>query len=724
MSEAQAPQYVSGESDMDRGRKLNPADEDHTREFSPSNGGQRESRGRKARDEQEDHMREFSPKGEVSKHGKQNRYDRRHNENQHGGHVDQGRYNNGGEWQSYQRGRGGSRGRGQNSNWQENRGGHQRGWGHGQYGPGNYGGGYHNRGGYHDGGRYPVGGEHQYDQRRQYDQQRQYNRGGQHRQDRQRDTGDSYNDEGRQESYGRKRDEDPVVFLSKKLSFILRHGAEKMGFKFMPGGFLWVDDILRRNEYQRFTVEDVKYVVATNDKKRFTLEEENGHLKIRANQGHSVEVEGLELTPITNAKEAPDVIHGTYFSSWEIIKEQGLHKMNRNHIHFAAGEPGENGVISGMRSSCEVIIKINMEKALESGLKFFRSANNVILCSGDENGFIRPCHFETVLNRRTRQSLLFNDQIKDGPKIPGLSGEMEKKKKKKKKNKQQRGENEDNENQGEDKKKEKKNNQGDRESNMEAATALFSEENEMEEEDSLPQNADAVPEDWDKDTTDQSDGAVNESSSEPQDFKVVNNRYDCNIDMEDLKSKEPVFVYCHMVEGKIESVSCVTKSGAFNFTEQLLTDGEFRDFLNTKCPEVKIFHNIADASKALFDQYSIILDGTDVYDNEVAFKFIKDKGLGNVNDLPPGFDHKDWGNLDPGPQLLEKCLVSLKAYDALSSWTSSEKDFKKELFEEVNKNIDKGELKAEKDRRKKEPGKQQTQPSTSGERKKKKKKKN
>lgn len=31
------------------------------------------------------------------------------------------------------------------------------------------------------------------------------------------------------------KDEDPVVFLSKKLSFILRHGAEKMGFKLMPG---------------------------------------------------------------------------------------------------------------------------------------------------------------------------------------------------------------------------------------------------------------------------------------------------------------------------------------------------------------------------------------------------------------------------------------------------------------------------------------------------------
>lgn len=56
------------------------------------------------------------------------------------------------------------------------------------------------------------------------------------------------------------------------------------------GGFLWVDEILRRNEYRDFTEEDIKHIVKTNDKQRFSLADENGRLKIRANQGHSVEV--------------------------------------------------------------------------------------------------------------------------------------------------------------------------------------------------------------------------------------------------------------------------------------------------------------------------------------------------------------------------------------------------------------------------------------------------
>lgn len=56
------------------------------------------------------------------------------------------------------------------------------------------------------------------------------------------------------------------------------------------GGFLWVDEILRRNEYRDFTVEDIKHIVETNDKQRFSLADENGRLKIRANhRTHSQE---------------------------------------------------------------------------------------------------------------------------------------------------------------------------------------------------------------------------------------------------------------------------------------------------------------------------------------------------------------------------------------------------------------------------------------------------
>lgn len=39
------------------------------------------------------------------------------------------------------------------------------------------------------------------------------------------------------------------------------------------------------------------------------------------------------------------------------------------------------------------------------GLKFYRSANNVILCSGDENGFLKTKYFLKVVDVKTKDLL-------------------------------------------------------------------------------------------------------------------------------------------------------------------------------------------------------------------------------------------------------------------------------------------------------------------------------
>ena len=53
-----------------------------------------------------------------------------------------------------------------------------------------------------------------------------------------------------------------------------------------------MDDVLRQRGLEQYTEADVRRVVEANDKQRFQLvvDSESSRLKIRANQGHTVEV--------------------------------------------------------------------------------------------------------------------------------------------------------------------------------------------------------------------------------------------------------------------------------------------------------------------------------------------------------------------------------------------------------------------------------------------------
>ena len=55
--------------------------------------------------------------------------------------------------------------------------------------------------------------------------------------------------------------------------------------------------------------------------------------------------------------------------------------MGRNHVHMAIGLPSDDGVISGMRKACEVVVEINMVKAMHR-IPFYLSSNKVVLSEG------------------------------------------------------------------------------------------------------------------------------------------------------------------------------------------------------------------------------------------------------------------------------------------------------------------------------------------------------
>lgn len=83
--------------------------------------------------------------------------------------------------------------------------------------------------------------------------------------------------------------------------------------------------------------------------------------------------------------------------------------MGRQHIHFALRAPdsvlpsaavsvsdplagtsnASTPVISGMRATAQILIWVDVKRSLAGGLKWWKSANEVILTEGDANKFVQ-----------------------------------------------------------------------------------------------------------------------------------------------------------------------------------------------------------------------------------------------------------------------------------------------------------------------------------------------
>ncbi|MDW3190738.1 MAG: RNA 2'-phosphotransferase [Cytophagales bacterium] len=161
--------------------------------------------------------------------------------------------------------------------------------------------------------------------------------------------------------------------ISKLLSLALRHQPEALNIELDGQG--WTDTstlILAVNKHGiSLDLELLKKVVQENDKQRFAFNKD--HSCIRANQGHSVNID-LQLNPTT----PPEFLyHGTVAKFMGSIKEQGLLKMNRQHVHLSPDVETAQNV--GSRRGKPVILTIATGQMHQAGHEFLLSKNNVWL---------------------------------------------------------------------------------------------------------------------------------------------------------------------------------------------------------------------------------------------------------------------------------------------------------------------------------------------------------
>ncbi len=163
------------------------------------------------------------------------------------------------------------------------------------------------------------------------------------------------------------------VRISKYLSKHLRHEPERLGLELLPGGWVSVDELLLAATKDRFEISlsDLQQVVLTNDKQRFSFDL-SGQL-IRANQGHSTEVD-LQL----EVQNPPAILyHGTHHAAIAIILAEGLKKMSRHHVHLSADLETAERV--GARRGKSIILIVDTTSMTNDGFEFYRSTNDVWL---------------------------------------------------------------------------------------------------------------------------------------------------------------------------------------------------------------------------------------------------------------------------------------------------------------------------------------------------------
>jgi putative RNA 2'-phosphotransferase len=174
-----------------------------------------------------------------------------------------------------------------------------------------------------------------------------------------------------------------ATFHSKFLSRHLRHKPEAIGLTLQTGGWVAVDDLLAAcaAHGHPLTRDELDDLVEDNDKQRFAYDEAGQ--RIRAQQGHSVEVD-LQLAP---AEPPAELYHGTAPVALPAIRATGLQKMSRHHVHLTADKTTARRV--GQRRGRPVLLAVDAAALHAAGGVFYRSGNGVWLIEAVPPQYVR-----------------------------------------------------------------------------------------------------------------------------------------------------------------------------------------------------------------------------------------------------------------------------------------------------------------------------------------------
>jgi putative RNA 2'-phosphotransferase len=163
-----------------------------------------------------------------------------------------------------------------------------------------------------------------------------------------------------------------LTSISKYISLILRHKPETIGISLDEHGWADTKELIAGIGRDRdFNMEMLEEIVRTDEKQRYSFNEDK--TLIRANQGHSIPVD-VEL----EEKAPPEILwHGTGEKYVDSIKQYGLVRKNRLYVHLSKDK--ETAIKVGSRHGRPVTYQVMAGRMHADGYKFYLSVNGVWL---------------------------------------------------------------------------------------------------------------------------------------------------------------------------------------------------------------------------------------------------------------------------------------------------------------------------------------------------------
>lgn len=171
--------------------------------------------------------------------------------------------------------------------------------------------------------------------------------------------------------------------LSREISYILRHNPLKYNLTLDKEGRADINDLLQklnaRSEWNGLSKKDLEKMIASSDKKRHEIQSD----KIRAFYGHSLK-EKVQKNPC----QPPNVLyHGTVEKFVDSILEKGLITKERQYVHLST-TPETATKVALRRDKKAIILKIDAQKAWDSGIKFYLGNEDIWLSEPIASKFI------------------------------------------------------------------------------------------------------------------------------------------------------------------------------------------------------------------------------------------------------------------------------------------------------------------------------------------------